>query len=120
MSTETKNQEVVVTGISRAELDTILKQAMTAAVTTAVETSKAAHTCVFSEQRQTDLRFLSDRVHNGDKEKFDALLNFGGMLVEAKRTGIKITITSVIIGLVGLLIAGVRSYIPGVSIGPGQ
>jgi len=73
----------------------------------------AKHPCRFNQHEAEALHYLGQCLHNGGREKFATLLDFGGTLMQAKAAGVRVTVTAVILGVIGLIVAGFWAKLKG-------
>ena len=71
----------------------------------------ATHPCRFDEEEAKSLhRFVSSFDKEG-WQKWNAILEFGGTLIQVRKAGLIAFVGMIIAGIIGMLVLGVRTWI---------
>jgi len=76
-------------------------------------TKVVAPKCSLPEDDVQAMHRFAQTMANGGWAKFEHVLDFGGLLMEFKRTGRKVTITALILALLGALWLGIKAKFTG-------
>ena len=76
-------------------------------------TKDAQHLCRFPENEAQAMHRFAQTMSNGGWAKFEQVLDFGGLLMEFKSTGLKVTITALILALLGVIGLGIKAKFAG-------
>jgi hypothetical protein len=70
------------------------------------EQLKNAHPCRFDDNEAKAVHRFAQVLENGGWQKLEAVLQFGGMLIEFRSTGRKVTVTALVLAILGIVAKG--------------
>jgi len=73
----------------------------------------AKHPCRFDDETARDIHYFHEVMQNGGREALDALFRFGRFINEFERTGARVTVTAIVLGVISLIVAGVWAKLKG-------
>lgn len=71
----------------------------------------AAHDCPFSQDQIETLHLFCGTLNNGGWQKWGAILDFGGTLIQAKRAGVVAVVTLLTGAVVTAVWAGIKHFV---------
>jgi len=75
--------------------------------------TESTHKCRFRDNEAEAMHRFAQTMANGGWAKFEQVLDFGGLLMEFKSTGRKVTITALVLAFLAALGIGIKAKITG-------